>query len=169
MKLFYDMLIPYMPDKDLDENGQLVPSKIREAGRNAMSELSEFQQTGAIICLYNAVFQACIYSETDLIDEILNLPKDLEIPEVSIEEAVDICARMLFESVNPNNKFDIDKFAGILLTSAHFAIEAIKANEAKKRAESDIKQEPEIQESEPEQKPEVDEKQVTIDDIIQPS
>ena len=60
MKLYYDMLIPYMPDKDVDEEGKLVPSKQKEAGRTAMIELSNFQQTGNLINLYNAVLNTWV-------------------------------------------------------------------------------------------------------------
>lgn len=126
MKLFYDMLIPYMPDKDVNDAGELVSSKQREAARNSMIELSEFQNDGNLIHLYNAVFQACIFAGVDIIDTILNLSADIEIPEVSIYEAVDLCAKALFRSVNPENPFDINQFAGILLTAAHFGIVSIK-------------------------------------------
>lgn len=128
MKLFYDMLVPYMPDKDINDKGELEVSPSREAGRNAMIDLDNFQRTGVIMHLYNAVLHACIYAEVDLITEILELPEDLEIPEVSINDAVDICAKELFKSANPDNKFDVDKFVGILLTSAHFALDAIRNN-----------------------------------------
>ena len=37
MKLFCDMFIPYMPDKEMNDRGELVPSKKREAARNAMN------------------------------------------------------------------------------------------------------------------------------------
>ena len=137
MKLYYDMFIPYMPDKDVDEEGKLVPSKTREAGRNAMIELSNFQRTGNLISLYNAVLNACIYAEVDLIDEILGLPEDLEIPDISITEAVDMCAKMLFKSINPENKFDINKFVAILLTAAHFGVESINAEQAAKDKEAE--------------------------------
>ncbi len=137
MKLYYDMLIPYMPDKDVDEEGKLVPSKQREAGRTAMIELSSFQQTGNLINLYNAVLNACIYAGVDLIDEILGLSEDIEIPDVSINEAVDMCAKMLFKSINPDNEFEIDKFVAILLTAAHFGIESINAEHAAKAKEQE--------------------------------
>jgi len=130
MKLFCDMFIPYMPDKDVNDKGELVPSKQREAARNAMIELDNFQKSGSILCLYNAVFQACTYAEVDLIDKILTIPESVEIPEISIEEAVDMCARMLFQSVKPDNKFDIDQFVGTLLTAAHFGLETIRAAQA---------------------------------------
>ena len=94
----------------------MVPSKQKEAGRTAMIELSNFQQSGNLINLYNAVLNACIYAGVDLIDEILGLSEDIEIPDVSINAAVDMCAKMLFKSINPDNEFDIDKFVAILLT-----------------------------------------------------
>lgn len=137
MKLYYDMFIPYMPDKDVDADGKLVPSKTREAGRNAMIELSNFQRTGNLVSLYNAVLNACIYAEVDLIDEILGLPEDLEIPDISITEAVDMCAKMLFKSINPKNEFDVDKFVALLLTSAHFGVESINAEQAAKAKEEE--------------------------------
>ena len=125
MKIFYDMFIPYMPDQDINDRGELVASKSRESARDAMIDLANFQKTGAIMHLYHAVLHACMYAEVDLVTEILGLPDNLEIPNISINEAVDICAKDLFRSVNPNYKFDIDKFVSLLLTSAHFALEAI--------------------------------------------
>ena len=132
MKLFYDMLVPFMPDSELDNENQLVPSKTKVAARQAMIELSNFQTTGNIICLYNAVFQACLYAKVDLVDKLLNLPEDVDIPEVSINDAVDICARLLFKSVNPDNAFELDRFICILLTVAHFAIESVNKEQAAK-------------------------------------
>ena len=130
MKLFYDMLVPFMPDSELDNENQLVPSKTKVAARQAMIELSNFQNTGNVVCLYNAVFQACLYKETDIVEKLLNLPEDIVIPEISIPDAVDMCAKMLFRSVDPKNAFDLDKFICILLTAAHFAIESINKEQA---------------------------------------
>lgn len=142
MKLYYDMLVPFMPDKDVDDEGKLIPSKSREAGRNAMIELSNFQRTGNLINLYNAALSGCIYAEVDLVDEILGLPEDLEIPDVSINEAIDMCAKMLFKSINPDNRFDIDKFVALLLTSAHFGIESIQAEQAKQEQSEQVPEAP---------------------------
>lgn len=136
MKLYYDMFIPYMPDQEMDSEGKLTASKQKEAGRNAMIELSNFQRTGMVMSLYNAVFNVCIYKDVDLVDTILGLPEDLEIPNVSINDAVDMCAKMLFKSVNPKNEFDLNLFVGILLTTAHSAIESIQAEQEKAAAES---------------------------------
>ncbi len=132
MKLFCDMFIPYMPDKDMNDDGDLIPSKQREAARTAMIELAQFQEDGNLIHLYNAVFQACIFAEVDLVDTILKLAanSEVKIPEVSIVEAVDICARMLFSAVKPDNPFDINQFTGILLTAAHFGIASIHEADA---------------------------------------
>lgn len=154
MKLFYDMLVPFMPDSEMDAEGKLVPSESKIAGRQAMIELSNFQTSGNIICLYNAVFQACLYAKVDLVDKITNLPETVEIPEVSINEAVDICAKMLFQSVKPENTFDIDKFICILLTSAHFAIEAINKENSEK---SEVDKKDDIP---------VEDKQITIDEVV---
>ena len=137
MKLFYDTLIPFMPDKDMNEKGELVPNKKREAARNAMIELANFQKSGTPISLYNSILFACAYAEKDLVDEILNIPETLEVPEVSIGKAVDICARMLFESIKPDATFDLDKFVGILLSTGHCLVEALNEEQAKSSADSE--------------------------------
>lgn len=145
MKLFYDMFVPFMPDSDMNEEGKIVPSDSKMSGRKAMIELSNFQIDGNISHLYNAVLHACMYQKVDLVNTLVNIPEDVEIPNVSIQEAIDICAKMLFKSVNPNNGFDLNKFIGILLTSAHFALEAInsekepKASEVSTQSESETK------------------------------
>lgn len=139
MKLYYDMYVPFMPDSRVNESGELVKDENKLAGRQAMVELSNFQRDGNIVHLYNAVLQSCIYMHLDVIDTITNIPEDLEIPSVSIEQAVEMCAKMLIRSVNPNNEFDINKFVGILLTASHFAIEAIN-NEREAKA-SEVKTE----------------------------
>lgn len=164
MKLFYDMLVPFMPDKDVDDDGKLIPSKSREAGRNAMIELSYFQRTGNLINLYNATLNGCIYAEVDLVDEILGLPEDLEIPNISINEAVDMCAKMLFKSINPDNHFDIDKFVALLLTSAHFGMESIQAEQMKQKQVEQASEQP-IPDDEPIVESEQS-GQISLDEVI---
>lgn len=133
MKLYYDMLIPFMPDSKVDENGNVVPDIQKIEGRKAMSELAEFQSSGNVLCLYNSVYHACLYADVDLYDKLLNLPEDIEIPAVSIADAVRICVDMLFRTSNPNSdeKFDIDRFICLLLTSAHFALETLSNRDKK--------------------------------------
>lgn len=135
MKIYYDMFIPFMPDSDVDGEGNLVPSKRKMAGRKAMIELANFQGDGNISHLYNSVLEACLYQEVDVINTICNIPEEVEIPNVSIQVAVDMCAKMLIRSVNPNNGFDINQFAGILLTAAHFALEAVRSEKEAKASE----------------------------------
>lgn len=135
MKFYCDMFIPFMPDSEVNEEGKLVPSETKQAGRKAMIELDAFQNDGNIAHLYNSVVQACLYAKVDVVDTLVNLPEDIEIPNVSIQEAVNICAKLLFKSVNPNNGFELDKFICILLTASHFAIRAINAEKEAKASE----------------------------------
>ena len=99
MKLYYDMLVPYMPDAIKDEKGELVPNKVKTAGRLAMMELANFQNSGNTLSLYQAVLYGCIYAEVDLVDTIMNI-SNIECPfDVGATKLIDLAVRSLFESI----------------------------------------------------------------------
>lgn len=126
MKLYYDMLVPYMPDAIRNESGELIPDAKKAAGRNAMIELSKHQMTGDIDCLYHSIIYACIYTGDDLVDVILGVPEEIAIPDgVAVSQLIDDSAKMLFSSIRPSHDLDIYTFACNILTAAHTLSEAI--------------------------------------------
>ncbi len=126
MKLYYDMLIPYMPDAIRTESGELVPDAKKAAGRNAMIELSKYQMTGDIDCLYHSIIYACVYTGDDLVDIILGIPEEIVIPDgVPVSQLIDDSAKMLFSSIKPMHDLDIYTFVCNILTAAHTLNEAV--------------------------------------------
>ena len=126
MKLYYDMLVPYMPDAIRNESGELIPDTKRAAGRNAMIELSKYQMTGDIDCLYQSIIYACIYTGDDLVDIILGIPEEIVIQDgVSVSQLIDDSAKMLFSSIKPMHDLDIYTFVCNILNAAHALSEVI--------------------------------------------
>ena len=120
MRFYYDMFVPYMPDAVRNEQGELVRNDQLAAGRQAMIELSKFQTSGEIMCLYQSVLQACIYAGTDLVDTILNIPADMELADGStISSLLDEAAKSLFASIKVDVTFDINLFVLNVLNVAH--------------------------------------------------
>lgn len=123
MKLYYDMLVPYMPDSIKSESGELVHDDRKAAGRIAMSELANFQQNGNLMSLYNSVLQACLYANVDLVDTIINMPENITIPDgIPVLYLLDDAAKSLFMSIKTDS-FDVNKYVAYLLTAAHFIIQ----------------------------------------------
>ena len=132
MKLYYDMLVPYMPDSITDAEGKLVENPRLLAGRKAMIELSAFQNTSELTHIYQAVIYACQYAECDLVDTILGIPEDLVIADGStISGLMDSAASTLFKSIKPGdeNAFDINLFVANVLNVAH-ALISVSANQS---------------------------------------
>ena len=123
MKLYYDMLVPYMPDSIKSESGELVHDDRKAAGRIAMSELANFQQNGNLMSLYNSVLQACLYANVDLVDTIINMPEDITIPDgIPVLYLLDDAAKSLFMSIKTDS-FDVNKYVAYLLTAAHYIVQ----------------------------------------------
>ena len=139
MKLYYDMLVPYMPDAIRTDAGEFVGDPQKAAGRQAMIKLAEFQQTGELSCLYHAVIDACTYANVDLVDTILNIPEDLCIPDgITLNQILDDAAKNLFMSIKPDNEFDINLFVCNVLNAAHAIILNQQINAATEPTEPDI-------------------------------
>ena len=129
MEFYYDMLIPYMPDSVSNDKGEMTVDNRLKSGREAMAALSEFQITGNVMALYQAVINACRYADKDFVDTVLGLTdSDVTIADgTSISTLVDDAAKMLFKSINPDKyPFDIDKFAVYVLTATHLIVMAIR-------------------------------------------
>lgn len=142
MKLYYDMLVPYMPDSKTDAEGNLVQDSRLVAGRRAMMELATFQSTNDLSHLYQSVIFACQYAECDLVDTILGIPADYVIPDGStISGLMDSAASTLFKSIKPGeeNIFDINLFTANVLNVAHalISVSAEQAAQAEPQESSD--------------------------------
>jgi hypothetical protein len=145
MKLYYDMLVPYMPDSIIDDKGEPVEDAIKLSGRQAMMELSKFQNLYDqhvlnISPLYQSVIYACNYAKVDLVDTILNCA-DIEFPDgATVTSIIDEAAIMLFKSIragiNPEDEFNVNAFAARILSAAHAILVNIPEQDADKK-ESD--------------------------------
>ena len=126
MKLYYDMLIAYMPDATIDGEGKYVTDTVKSAGRKAMMELSNFQNSGNIMALYQSVIFACTYAGVDLVDTIYELSKPnapISIdPNTSVEYLLNSAAMQLFESIKPDVTFDHLNFVAEVLTAIHIML-----------------------------------------------
>ena len=125
MKLYYDTLLPYFPDRvKVEENGQAVfkQDPIQTARRDAMIELARFQATGAVNSLAAAVLNACMFAQADLVDTTLSLDT-IEVSESeSPEQLVDSAAIMLFRSLKGSDAFDIRTFVAKLYMAEHLLL-----------------------------------------------
>lgn len=143
MKLYYDMLLPYMPDSIKNDDGEYIQDGTKVAGRQAMLALSSFQNKGDVGALYQAVLFACNYVGEDLVDIVLDsfdgsFPAD----DVTIYSLVDDAATALFKSIKSDYIFDIRQFASNVLTAAHYALIQIEANKAMTEAETEDSEKP---------------------------
>ena len=144
MKLFYDMLIPYMPSTIIVD-GKQTPNARLEAARKAMYMLAEFQNSHTLNSLYESVYQISIFAEIDIVDLILSLG-DVEVPAGKIDDLLDIAAKNLFKTISPDfdiKSFDYKYYAATLLLIAHTCLMNIKQEEAEKAEEPPKDQSPE--------------------------
>ena len=120
MKLFYDNLVPFMPNS-IVVNEQRVPDVKLEAARKAMIMLSEFQRFRDATALYEAVYQISIYADVSIVDLIFAAHEE-EIKEGTVDGLLDIAAKNLFKTISPDyepGSFDPNYFTAILLSIAH--------------------------------------------------
>lgn len=122
MKLYYDMLIPFIPNSTKDEKtGELSVDSKLEARRQTMIELSNFQRTGNGLFLAQAISSACKFADVDIISTIMTAVEKSDVSEMANPtELVDKSARMLFESLAV--AFDIYQFTANLLMVLHLII-----------------------------------------------
>ena len=145
MELYYDMLIPYMPDGVNGEDGTVTNKESLEAGRKAMIALSEFQLTGNVMALYQSVIHACKYADKDFIETVLSIPDDIKFDDTdTVGKLVDRSAKILFRSINPEKyPFDLDTFTANILMASHLVFLAIQQNSQSAKPEtSDDTKEP---------------------------
>lgn len=120
MKLFYDNLVPFMPNSIVVDE-QRVPNTKLEAARKAMIMLSDFQRLHNITSLYEAIHQISIYADIDIVDLILS-SLDEDIKEGTVDDLLDIAAKNLFKTIASDyekGSFDYKYFTAILLSVAH--------------------------------------------------
>ena len=126
MILYIDTLVSFMPDSTIDNEGKLVKSDALLAGRNAMIELSKYQQFGDTKALYAAINHACNYAHADMIDTVvrtLNCDDPDLYKLVPAQFYVNNAALELFQSVKPKVDFDVVKFVAYLLKAIHEDLE----------------------------------------------
>lgn len=121
MKLFYDNLLPFMPDSKLVE-GNRVPDEKLQTVRQIMIYLSDFQNDRNLMALYEAVNQFSLYADINVIDLILSLG-DVEVPSLTIEDSLDFVATSLAKSYLPDNTIDVKVCTAILLSVAHMVMQ----------------------------------------------
>ena len=120
MKLFYDNLVPFMPNSIVVDE-QRVPDTKLEAARKAMIMLSDFQRLHNITSLYEAIHQISIYADIDIVDLILS-SLDEDIKEGTVDDLLDIAAKNLFKTTASDyekGSFDYKYFTAIILSVAH--------------------------------------------------
>ena len=119
MKLFYDMLIPFMPAKRVIDDKTIEDPKL-EAARHAMVMLAAFQNEHRLNSLYDAVYQMSIYGDINIVDLLYSLG-DVEILSGKVEDILDIEAKNLFKTIVSEDPFSFDyrHFAAVLLSVAH--------------------------------------------------
>ena len=135
MKLFYDNLVPFMPNSSIVDE-QRVPDVRLNAARSAMIMLSEFQRLHNLNALYEAVHQISIYANVDIVDLILS-SLDEDIKGGTIDELLDIAAKNLFQTISPDfeqESFDYKYFTAIILSVAHTVIVMNDSFEAERMA-----------------------------------
>lgn len=118
MKLFYDSLVPYMPDTIKDTSGQLVKDGNKQFGRLCMIDLANFQNSQDIMLLPLSIIHACNYAGVDLIDTVI-ATKDQEVPDISASALLDDAVILLFKSIKDSETFEVVKFAAYILTVFH--------------------------------------------------
>lgn len=118
MKLFYDSLVPYMPDTIKDTSGQLVKDGNKQFGRLCMIDLANFQNSQDIMLLSLSIIHACNYAEVDLIDTVI-ATKDQEVPDISASALLDDAVILLFKSIKDSETFEVVKFVAYILTVFH--------------------------------------------------
>lgn len=121
MKLFYDNLIPFMPDAKIVD-GNRVPDTKLQIVRQTVIYLADFQNDHNLISLYEAVNQFSLYAEMSVLDLILSLG-DIEIPTMTIDESLDYVVTSLIKSYSPDNEVDVKKCSAILLSIAHMILQ----------------------------------------------
>lgn len=120
MKLYYDNLVPFMPDS-IVVNEERVPNVKLAAARKAMIMLSTFQRNHNVDALYESVYQISVYEGIDIVDLILSLG-DINVGSGTIDELLDIAAKNLFKVISPNfepDSFDYKSYSATLLSIAH--------------------------------------------------
>lgn len=141
MKLFYDNLVPFMPNSIVVDE-QRVPDVKLEAARKTMIMLAEFQRFHNPASLYEAIYQISIYADVNIVDLIFYALNE-NLTEGTIDDLLDIAAKNLFKTIAPDyepGSFDYKHFTAILLSIAHsvFVIQeqyAMEQREASAKAE----------------------------------
>ena len=79
MKIYYDMLVPYMPNRKIVNDKAIDDPKLA-AARQTMVMLASFQNEHTLNALYDAVYQISIYGDINIVDLIYSLEEVEELP-----------------------------------------------------------------------------------------
>jgi hypothetical protein len=124
MKLYYDMYVPYMPQGNIDKDGNIAPDDRIAAARHAMIQLANFQNTGDISYLYKSIISACAHCDADVID-ILSTMTKVDIPsDVSIDYLLDDCANQLLRTIK-HEELDIARYVAYISFTTHILAQMI--------------------------------------------
>lgn len=126
MKLYYDMLIPFMPEKRVDsETGEYVEDPKLITLKSALISLADYQISLDPLYLYQSIIRACDYCDIAMVDAV-NRALENDIAE---GDRVDDAALMIFNNLKQDAiPFDIYTFVSLLLTSAHTRLDVIRGN-----------------------------------------
>ena len=119
MKIYYDMLVPYMPNRKIVNDKAIDDPKLA-AARQTMVMLASFQNEHTLNALYDAVYQISIYGDINIVDLIYSL-EEVEVPSGKVDELLDNEANKLFKTILSEDpySFDYKQFAAILLSVGH--------------------------------------------------
>lgn len=136
MKLYYDMYVPYMPQGNIDKDGNIVPNDRIASARHAMIQLANFQNTGDISYLYKSIISACVYCDVDVID-ILSTMAKIDIPaDVSIDYLLDDCAKQLLRTIK-YEELDIARYVAYISFTTHILAQMIAQANAQANNQSE--------------------------------
>ena len=119
MKLYYDMLIPFMPVQRLVD-GKLVDDPKLAAARQTVVMLASFQNESELNSLYGAVYQLSIYGDTNMAELLYSLD-DVSCASGKLDEILDTEVEHLFKTILSDDpySFDYKHFVATLLVAAH--------------------------------------------------
>lgn len=140
MKLYYDMLIPFMPEQKVDsETDALVDDSIAINFKSALINLSDFQNSRNPLFLYRSILNVCkalnLNVGTAVLDAIRNANSPVDGDAVEhdgiIDSLIDSAAIMIFEIAGQETpRFDVTTYIANLLYAAHITFQTLTSNSA---------------------------------------
>lgn len=132
MKLYYDVLLPFMPEQHIDtETNQAVIDPKLQKLRGVLANLSDYQMSGNPWCLSYAIIQLCEVYELNVIETITKVVEDTYDPfstEMGTNDMVlnNIAKSIFLLSVNDLDKFNVFHSIADLLYLMHMQYDRIR-------------------------------------------